>query len=61
MSESIRVHVEHIRETGGRETLWVDSKDVPKGMTPKKCARWMLARATEALQEPDTKSVQAKD
>lgn len=51
MKPSIRLHIEHIRETGGRQTLHLDFKDIPVGMTPIKCVRWMLSRAQERFQQ----------
>jgi hypothetical protein len=50
---AIRIHVEELTATDKR-TLFIDVKDLPPGMTPKQCAKWMLdkAKIAKELAEP---------
>jgi hypothetical protein len=51
---AIRIHIEELTANEKR-TLFIDVKDLPPGMTAKKCALWMLEKAQTAkeLAEPD--------
>ncbi len=50
MKPMVRVHIEFF-EGNDKRTLLIDLKEIPVGMTAKRCAVWMLARATERLAE----------
>ena len=60
MKPIIRVHVEFF-EGSDKRTLFIDIKELPVGMTPKRCAVWMLNRAMERLAEQQGEKVRVVD